>query len=282
MPTCWINGSFVDEALATISIFDRGLLFGDGVYEVAAILNGHVRDADLHLARLHRSLRAIGMTSSMTSEAWHDVMQSLAEQNAIVEGLVYLQVTRGVAERDFPFPTDTPPTMFAYARPKVLSADPHANGVRVQTVADWRWMRRDIKSTSMLAQVLAKQEARAAGAYEALLHEDGVVTEGGASTFWMVQRGIVITRPLSSKILAGVTRDITITLAATLGISVEERAFTVDEARAADECMLSSATGFVLPVTHIDSQPVGTGEAGPIAKQLRAAHFARASASSQF
>lgn len=276
MHTCWINGSFVDESLATISIFDRGLLFGDGVYEVAAILNGRVLDADLHLARLHRSLRAIGMTSSMTSSAWHDVMQSLAEQNAIVEGLVYLQVTRGVAERDFPFPIDTPPTMFAYARQKSLSADPHANGVRVQTVADWRWMRRDIKSTSMLAQVLAKQEARAAGAYEALLHENGVVTEGGASTFWMVQRGIVITRPLSSKILAGVTRDITITLAVTLGISVEERIFTVDEARAADECLLSSATGFVLPVTHIDSQPVRTGEAGPIAKQLRAAHFARA------
>ena len=276
MRTCWINGAFVSEDSATVSIFDRGLLFGDGVYEVCAVLQGRVLDADLHLARLARSLDAIGITDTISADAWRTVLQTLAEQNAIDEGLVYLQITRGVAERDFPFPAATMPTMFAYARPKALTTDAHAAGVRVHTVADWRWTRRDIKSTSMLAQVLAKQEARAAGAYEALLHEDGVITEGGASTFWMVQGGVIITRPLSHKILAGVTRTVTLALAASLGLTVRERAFRIEEACAATECFLSSATGFVLPVTHIDNMAVGDGAPGPIAIRLRAAHFARA------
>lgn len=275
MRTCWINGAFVDEAAAQVSIFDRGLLFGDGVYEVCAVLFGRVLDADLHLTRLARSLDAIGITNSISADAWRTVLQTLVERNAIDEGLVYLQITRGVAERDFPFPAVTTPTMFAYARPKALAADVHAAGVRVHTVADWRWMRRDIKSTSMLAQVLAKQEARVAGAYEALMHEDGVITEGGASTFWIVQDDVVITRPLSHKILAGVTRSVTIELAASLGLTVHERELRIEEARAARECFLSSATGFVLPVTHIDNVAVGDGAPGPIAIRLRAAHFAR-------
>lgn len=276
MSTCWVNGSFIDEANARISIFDRGLLFGDGVYEVCAVLQGVLLDADLHLARLTRSLDAIGISSAMSAEAWIGMLQALVDRNAIVEGLVYLQVTRGVAERDFPFPLAVAPTMFAYARPKAITSDANARGVRVHTVADLRWARRDIKSTSMLAQVLAKQEARAAGAYEALMHEDGVITEGGASTFWIAQAGTIVTRPLSPKILAGVTRAVTMQLAESLGIPVAERSFRVEEALAADECFLSSATGFILPVTHIDNIVVGSGVPGPLASALRAAYVTRA------
>ncbi len=271
-----MNGAYLPEASAQVSIFDRGLLFGDGVYEVAAVLNGRLLDADLHLARLERSLAAIGIPMTHSAAAWLTVMQTLATDNGIGEGLVYLQVTRGVAERDFPFPPNVSPTMFAYARPKNMSGDPNATGVRALTVADMRWARRDIKSTAMLAQVLAKQAARAAGAFEAVMHEEGVVTEGGSSTFWIVQNGRVVTRPLSHAILAGITRDVTMQLAHTLSIPVDERPFTVAEALAADECFMTSATSFVLPVTQVDEHHIGAGVAGPITLALREAYFARA------
>jgi len=276
MRTCWLNGTFVPEDQAQVSIFDRGLLFGDGVYEVAAVLNGRLLDADLHLARLKRSLTAIEIPMTVSVEQWLTVMQQLAETNAIHEGLVYLQVTRGVAERDFPFPAHVSPTMFAYARPKPLTLDANASGVRVLSVPDIRWARRDIKSTSLLAQVLAKQMARAAGAFEALMHEDGEITEGGASTFWIVQEGKIITRPLSHSILAGITRDVTLSLAHDAGITVVERAFTLDEAKAADECFLSSATSFVLPVTRVNDEVIGDGAPGAVTMALRAAYFVRA------
>jgi D-alanine transaminase len=276
MRTCWLNGTFVPEDQAQVSIFDRGLLFGDGVYEVAAVLNGRLLDADLHLARLERSLAAIEIPMTISVAQWMDVMQQLAETNEIREGLVYLQVTRGVAERDFPFPAQVTPTMFAYARPKPLALDANASGVRVLSVPDIRWARRDIKSTSLLAQVLAKQTARAAGAFEALMHEDGEITEGGASTFWIVRDGTIRTRPLSNDILAGITRDVTIALAREASVHVVERAFTLADALAADECFLSSATSFVLPVTRVDDQVIGDGAPGAITRALRAAYFARA------
>ena len=276
MRVCWLNGAFLAEDQAQVSIFDRGLLFGDGVYEVAAVLQGRLMDADRHLVRLERSLGEIGMTSPITTAQWLELMQALVTQNAISEGLVYLQVTRGVAERDFPFPAAVTPTMFAYARPKRLTDDPNAGGVRVVTVPDWRWARRDIKSTSMLAQVLAKQTAKAAGAFEAMMHEDGLVTEGGSSTLWMVRDGVVFTRPLSHDLLAGITRDVVIELGASLGIPVRERAYTVAQALAADECFLTSATNFVVPITHVDGHAIGTGAGGPITQRLRAAYVARA------
>jgi D-alanine transaminase len=276
MATCWLNGSFRDEATATVSIFDRGLLFGDGVYEVATVVNGRLLDADLHLARLERSLAAIACPNPMATAQWLDVLQALVDANALREGLAYLQVTRGVAERDFAFPATVTPTHFAYARPKRLLDDPAAAGVSVRTVPDERWARCDIKSTAMLAQVLAKQAARAAGAFEAMMHEAGVVTEGGSSNLWIVQRGTLVTRPLSTDILAGITRDVVLQLAREGGIAVQERAFTVDEAKAADECLMTSATSFVLPVVTIDGQPVGDGTPGPVAAALRAAYVARA------
>jgi D-alanine transaminase len=276
MATCWLNGSFVDESAATVSIFDRGLLFGDGVYEVAAVLDGRLLDADLHLARLERSLAAVGMASPLPAARWLDVLQALVDANVVREGLVYLQVTRGVAERDFAFPAQAVPTHFAYARPKPLRDDPHAAGVSVHVVPDLRWARCDIKSTAMLAQVLAKQAARAAGAYEAMMHEEGVVTEGGSSTLWIVEGGVLVTRPLSPAILAGVTRDVVLGLARDAGIPVEERAFTVTEAHEADECLMTSATTFVLPIVAIDGRPVGGGGPGEVTRALRAAYVARA------
>lgn len=276
MPVCWLNGSFVAEQDAHVSIFDRGLLFGDGVYEVAAVLNGKLLDADRHLVRLGRSLAAIGIPNTQPAVAWLSVMQQLATDNGVVEGLVYLQVTRGVAERDFPFPANVTPTMFAYARPKLLRTDPNASGVRLLVVPDMRWNRCDIKSTSMLAQVLAKQAARAGGAFEAMMHEDGLVTEGGSSNLWIVNDGVLQTRPLSSDILAGITRDVVLELAHAAGVPVRERAFTVAQAKSADECFMSSATSFILPVTTIDDHTVSTGAPGPVAQRLRAAYFERA------
>lgn len=273
---CWVNGAFVPESEASVSIFDRGLLFGDGVYEVAAAINGRLLDADRHLARLERSLAAVEIRGGLPVGEWTLVMRTLLERNGITEGFVYLETTRGVADRDFPFPAHAAPTQFAYARPKQLRNDPNAAGIALHSVPDIRWSRRDIKSIALLAQVLAKQGARVAGAYEALMHEDGVVTEGGSSNVWIAQGGSLRTRPLSNMILAGITRDVTIELAHTLGLSVEQRAFTLEEARAADECFITSATSFVLPVTRIDGELIGDGSPGPCSKAIRQAYLDRA------
>ena len=276
MATCWLNGRFLPEDQAHVSIFDRGLLFGDGVYEVAAVFNGRLLDADLHLARLERSLAAISIPSPQPAAAWLDLMQSLVDQNAIVEGLVYLQVTRGVAERDFAFPATVTPTCFAYARKKALSTDPNARGIVLHAVQDIRWARRDIKSVAMLAQVLAKQEAKAAGAFEAIMHDRGMVTEGGSSNIWIVQHGTILTRPLSHSILAGITRDVTLELASREGLPVIERAFTLDDVYTADECFMTSATSFILPAVRVDGTVIANGEPGPITLRLRDAYLARA------
>jgi D-alanine transaminase len=203
-------------------------------------------------------------------------MQELATRNGITEGLVYLQVTRGAAERDFAFPDTVQPTVFAFARPKKLSDDPNQHGIRVHVVPDIRWQRCDIKSTAMLAQVLAKQAARQAGAFEAMMHEDGLVTEGGSSNIWIVRDGIAYTRPLSSDILAGITRHVCLDVADEAQVSVVQRAFTVEQAIHADECFITSATSFVLPITRIDEHVVGNGEAGPVTLRMREAYLSRA------
>jgi D-alanine transaminase len=273
---CWVNGAFVPEREAAVSIFDRGLLFADGVYEVAAAVNGRPLDADLHLARLARSLSALEISGAMATSEWMNVIHALLDQNRLEEGFVYLQVTRGVADRDFPFPATSAPTQFAYARPKSLRHDPNASGVALHSVPDIRWVRRDIKSVALLAQVLAKQEARVSGAFEALMHEDGVVTEGGSSNIWIVQDGMLRTRALSNKILAGITRDVVMELAHELGLPVDERPFTLSDAIRADECFMTSATSFVLPVTRIDGKAIGNGTPGRCTLAVRTAYIARA------
>lgn len=272
----WLNGTFLPEGEAQVSIFDRGLLFGDGVYDVATVLNGRLLDADFHLARLDRSCGAIGLTNPYSVAQWIDVMQGMLQHTGVTEGLIYVQVTRGAAERDFAFPANTAPTAFAYARSKPLLNDPNVKGVAVVSAPDIRWARRDIKCTSLMAPVLAKQYAREQGVFEAFMHQDGVITEGGSSNAFMVRDNCVVTQPLTNTILAGITRHMVLDIAEEAGIAFEQRGFTVEEALAADELFLSSATNFVLPVTSMDGKPIGNGEPGVITRQLRELYIKRA------
>ncbi len=273
---CWLNGEFVAESDARISPFDRGFIFGDGVYEVTAIANGRFIDCDRHLQRLERSMREIGIRITQTLSELEAAMYETARRSGICDGYVYIEVTRGVAERDFSFPSESKATIFAFARRKEFLNDPLASGISVVTVPDIRWSRRDIKSISLLGQVLAKQSARERGATEAFMHEGGTITEGSSSTVWMYNEGVLVTRHLSTDILAGVTRSVVSELAPELGIPVIERPFTVSEAIAADEVMITSATTFVLPVTRIDDKVIGNGAAGPVATRIRTRYLERA------
>ncbi|MDE2579843.1 MAG: D-amino-acid transaminase [Hyphomicrobiales bacterium] len=282
---CYVNGAFVRAAQAKISIFDRAFLFADGVYEVAAVLDGKLVDVDAHLARYERSLAALQMQPALTRAALVAVMREIVARNALDEGLVYIQQTRGAPlERDFPFPADAvQPTLVLFAHKKpVIGAVAAAKGVAVKSVADRRWARRDIKSVSLLAQVLAKQEARAAGCAEAFLVEDGFVTEGAASTAFIVTRtGQIVTRALSHAILPGCTRIAVMRLAEEAGLSVVERAFSIEEAQGAAECFITSATTFVTPVVMLDGRPIGSGAPGPVAQRLRALYIETARQTAQ-
>ena len=275
---CWLNGTFIPETEARVSAFDRGFIFGDGVYEVTSMLDGTLMDADRHLARLERSLTEIGIAPPMHNNAWTEIMSDVAARNNIRDGFVYLEITRGPAERDFAFPRESRPTMLVFARERDYRNDPLANGISLKTFEDLRWSRRDIKSISLLAQVLAKQAARGAGANEALMHDNGVVTEGGSSNVWLVRQGTLITRPVSNDILAGVTRSVVLDLAAIEKIPVTQRAFTVDEAKAADEVFITSATSFVLGAVRIDDQTIADGTVGPITRRIRELYIAHAEA----
>lgn len=279
----YVNGQFVAESEATVSIFDRGFVFGDGVYEVVAVVDGHFVDAEGHLDRLERSLGEIALAMPMPRAALHTALIELARRNSVTEGLVYWQVTRGVAERDFAFPAaGTSPTLVAWTRATPLVSHPKAAaGTTAVLVPDLRWKRRDIKSISLLAQVLAKQEARAAGVFEAFMLEDDYLTEGGSSTTFMVKGGVLHTTPLGHEILPGITRARTFALARARGIEIVERRIHRDELYAADEVFLTAATAFVLGVVAIDGRGVGAGVPGPITTQLRADYiaYARAGAS---
>ncbi len=268
----YVNGRFVPFEEATIPIMDRGFLFADGIYEVSAVLNGRLVDNEAHLARLDRSLAEIGIRNPHTIAEWTRLEEELVTRNSLKEGLVYMEVTRGVAERDFAFPPEgTPPTVVMFTQAKNVSANPLAErGAKVITVEDLRWKRRDIKSVALLAQVLAKQQAAAAGVAEAWMHEDGFVTEGGSSTaFIITEDGRIVTRPLSTALLPGITRRAVMRLAEENGLTVEERAFTVEEATQAAEAFFTSASAFVMPVTEIDGTRVGGGQPGPLTRRLR-------------
>jgi D-alanine transaminase len=254
------------------------------VYEVVAIVDGHFVDGEGHLDRLERSLGEIQLAMPMSRSALHAALAEVAQRNAVTEGLVYWQVTRGVAERDFAFPAPgTPPTMVAWARATPLVAHPKAAaGATAITVPDLRWKRRDIKSISLLAQVLAKQEARAAGVFEAfMIDDDGYLTEGGSSSTFIIKDGALVTTPLGHDILPGITRARTFALAKGRGIPIVERRIHREELYAADEVFLTAATAFVLPVVTIDGKTIGDGTPGRISTQLRAAYitFAQAGAS---
>ena len=278
----YVNGAFVPEEEAKVSVFDRAFLFGDAVYEVTAVLGGRLVDFEPHLARLDRSLREISLVAPVSHEALLALHLELVRRNEIDEGIVYLEITRGAAERDFVYPENTAPNVVAFTQNRPLVANPLAEtGVKVVTIPDLRWKRRDIKSTSMLAQAMGKQDAKLKGAYEAWMVEDGVVTEGtSSSAFILDDRGVIRTQPLGSHILPGVTRRAVLRLAALEGTSLEERPFSVAEALSAREAFMTAASAFVLPIVTIDGVPIGDGRPGPVAHRFRALYIEEARSSS--
>jgi D-alanine transaminase len=267
----FLNGSFLPVEEAHVSVMDRGFLFADGVYEGYGVLDGQIIDIEGHLDRLGRSLVETRIADPYPRFRWIELMRELVSRNALTEGFLYAQVTRGVAERDFHFPADATPTVAMFTQPKAIVGAPIAEtGIAVISVPDLRWKRRDIKSLSLLAQVLAKQAAREAGAGEAWLVEDGFVTEGGSSSaFIITPEGGIVVRPLSPAILPGITRRSVLALAEEAGLRIEERRFTLDEAYGAAEAFLTSASNFVVPVITIDGHPVGAGRPGPLTRRLR-------------
>ncbi len=276
----YVNGAFVPLEAARVSILDRGFLFADGIYEVSAVLDGQLVDNDAHLARLERSLGEIAMSLPETPARIEEIQKDLIARNALVQGMVYLQVTRGAAERDFAFPKEAKPSLVMFTQEKNIVAAPAAErGIAVKTLPDIRWARRDIKSVALLAQVLAKQAAAEAGCQEAWMVEDGVVTEGASSSVFIVTKeDVVVTRPNSNAVLPGCTRKALLALAREHQIRIEERTFSVKEALAAKEAFITSASTFLLPVVTIDGVPIGDGKPGPLAKRMRELYiqFARA------
>ncbi len=267
----WLNGAYVPLAEAKVSAQDRGFLFADGIYEFTAILDGKLVDSAAHLARFERSASGLDLKLPITSAEIETIQRELVARNAVQEGGVYFQLTGGPAERDFLAPS-TAPTLFMFTQAHALVDRPILKtGMAVKTVADPRWARRDIKSIMLLGQVLAKREAAAAGANEAwLVDGDGFITEGASSSALIVTAdGTLVTRPNSRDILPGCTRKAVLAIAERDGVKVEERLFTVAEARAAREAILTSASNFVVPITRIDGAPVGDGQPGPIARRLR-------------
>jgi len=279
----FFNGSIVPQAEARLSVLDRGFLFADGIYEFSAVLGGRLVDHEAHMARFERSLREVQIKNPFSVEEWTRFGRELISRNGLVEGFLYMQVTRGAPEqRDFAFPSaSTSPTSVMFTQARNILHNPNIDaGVRVITVPDLRWSRRDIKSISMLPQVLAKQAAAEAGAFEAWLVEDGYVTEGSSSTAFLITREHqIVTRPLSRSILPGITRQAILRLASERDLSIVERPFTVQEAYQAAEAFLTSATSFVLPVVAINANVVGDGRPGEKTRRLRELYLAAAHAS---
>ncbi len=270
--TVYVNGNYLPEHEATVSIFDRGFLFADGVYEVTSVLDGKLIDFDGHAKRLQRSLDELEMANPTTDEELLEIHRELVRLNGIEEGLIYLQVTRGAADRDFAYPSeDTKPTIVLFTQAKTGLADnPMAKtGMKVISIEDQRWGRRDIKTVQLLYPSMGKMAAKAAGAHDAWMVEDGVVTEGTSNNAYIVKGNTIITRHLGNEILHGITRAAVLRFAREAQMTVEERAFTMDEAKGADEAFITSASTFVMPVVEIDGTAVGTGQPGDVTARLR-------------
>jgi D-alanine transaminase len=279
----YVNGSYVPLTEAKVSVLDRGFLFADGIYEVAAVLEGKLIDNASHLARLERSVGEIGLALPETIERIQEIQRELITRNHLVDCGVHLRATpHPDTGRDFAFPKDVKPTLVMFTSVKDIVGAPSAKtGIAVITVPDLRWVRRDIKSVALLAQVLAKQAAAEAGAGEAWMIEDGKVTEGGSSSaFILTHDDVLVTRNNSSAILPGCTRKAVVALAEERQLRVEERPFTVEEALAAKEVFITSATVFVQAVVVIDGKTVANGKPGPMTDRLREIYvdFARATA----
>lgn len=271
----FVNGRFVPFSEAAVHVEDRGLQFADSVYEVFAVRDGRIIDAPGHWARLERSLGELKQNMPMAAGALAAHVAETVRRNRVRDGLAYLQVTRGATRRDHPFPAaDLPQTVIITARriDRARADAAAASGIAVVTMPDQRWGRCDIKTTALIANVLAKQAAREAGAQEAwLVDAAGMVTEGSSTNAWIVTAdGVLVTRALSNAILPGVTRASVMELAASRQLGVEERPFSVAEAKTAREAFITSAGSFVQPVVQIDGETVGEGRPGPVAQGLRA------------
>ncbi|MBW8636093.1 D-amino-acid transaminase [Hoeflea sp. WL0058] len=276
MRTVYVNGAYVPEDQAKVSVFDRGFLFADGVYEVTSVLDGKLIDFGGHCKRLRRSLGELEMRLDLSDEDLLAIHRELVARNDIDEGMIYLQVTRGAADRDFVFPPeDTPPTVVLFTQKKpLIESALAARGQKVITIEDKRWSRCDIKTVQLLYPSLAKMEAKAKGADDAWLVRDGFVTEGSSNNAYIVTSdGTIVTRDISSAILSGITRQAVLECARDLQMKIEERPFSVEEAENAVEAFSTSASGFVVPAVEIDGKPIGDGKPGPVATRLRSVYI---------
>ncbi len=272
--TVYLNGAYVPEEDAKISIFDRGFLMADGVYEVTSVIDGKLIDFDGHTTRLDRSLRELDMENPISRDDLLEAHRELVRLNAIDEGLVYLQITRGAPnDRDFVFPDpdETPQTivMFTQNKPGLADNPTAKKGIKIISIEDIRWGRRDIKTVQLLYPSMGKMMAKKQGADDAWMVEDGAVTEGTSNNAYIVKDRKIITRALSNDILHGITRAAVLRFAQEAQMEVIERDFTIAEAQEADEAFITSASTFVMPVVEIDSQPLGTGAPGPLVTRLR-------------
>lgn len=271
--TVYVNGQYLPEAEATVSIFDRGFLMADGVYEVTSVLDGKLIDFPGHAARLERSLRELDMGCPVTTEELLAIHRELVARNDIIDGLIYLQITRGnPGDRDFAFPDPATPqtiVLFTQSKPGLADSPAAQTGIKVISIDDIRWGRRDIKTVQLLYPSMGKMMAKKAGADDAWMVEEGFVTEGTSNNAYIVKGGRIITRQLSSDILHGITRAAVLRFAAEAQMEVEERSFTLDEAREADEAFVTSASAFVMPVVELDGQAIGDGKPGRVSRRLR-------------
>ncbi|MDP2085378.1 MAG: D-amino-acid transaminase [Gemmobacter sp.] len=268
-----LNGDWLPETEAKVSVFDRGFLMADGVYEVTSVLDGKLIDFEGHCRRLDRSLQELGMGNPHSDAEWLALHREVVARNEVVEGMVYLQVTRGnPGDRDFVYPpAETPQTVVLFTQSKPGLADnPVARvGWRVISVPDLRWARRDIKTVQLLYPSMAKMAAKAAGVDDSWFVEDGAVTEGTSNNAYIVKNGRIITRQLGNDVLHGITRASVLRFAREAQMEVEERPFTIAEAQGADEAFITSATAFVMPVIEVDGARVGSGTPGPVSARLR-------------
>ena len=282
--TFYVNGEFVAENEARISVLDRGFLFADAVYEVIPVLDGRLIDNTNHMTRLRRSLAELSMDSPGSDKEIVAIQEELVSRNNLNEGLVYLQISRGAADRDFAFPQNIEPSLVMFTQEKNLLTSPKAEtGLSVITVDDIRWSRRDIKTVGLLAPVLAKQAAAAAGADDAWMVEDGYVTEGSSNNAYIIdENGVVMTRHLGNEILSGITREAVLKLSDVCQIQVVENPFTPEQAYQAKEAFITSASMFVMPVVSIDGHTIGDGKPGDVTKRLRDLYISIARERSDF
>ncbi|WP_096027383.1 D-amino acid aminotransferase [Campylobacter lanienae] len=270
MQKVFLNGEFIDKDSAKISIFDRGFIFGDGIYEVVPVINSIIVEKDGFWDRFQRSLNEISLNLPYTNDEFESILNNLIEINSLKEGGLYIQITRGVAPRDFSFVKGVKPTIMAFAfSDSVLDHPAAKSGITIISTPDIRWKRRDIKSISLLGQCYAKNQATIAGADECFMVEDGYVTEAGSSSAFIIKDGALITKPLSNEILPGIRRNRLLNLAKQIGLQIQERKFSMDEVYNADECFISAATIILLPVIKADGKAINGGKIGEYTTKLR-------------